>query len=206
MQMAVSRHTLTGDVYDDDVIWSFFIAGIGNLETDDQDGIVFREWLSEYLIGGAASSRRQTPTRVVGPTGYNLFLFAAVRVQDRTEPPIALLAAVHGTSARHPSRMTGRRVEPQINETSGELCPWGLSPAGTGQTSRLQVAACVGLGRPVLPKGRSRVVADIQWMRTPKKMHTPMTGVAKRTSSPNAVATNRRLRGTNTNGELSEVS
>ena len=40
--------TLTGDVYDDDAIWSFFIAGIGNLETDDQDGIVFREWLSDH--------------------------------------------------------------------------------------------------------------------------------------------------------------
>jgi hypothetical protein len=35
-------------VYDDDAIWSFFIAGIGNLETDDQDGIVFREWLSDH--------------------------------------------------------------------------------------------------------------------------------------------------------------
>lgn len=35
-------------MYDDDAIWSFFIAGIGNLETDDQDGIVFREWLSDH--------------------------------------------------------------------------------------------------------------------------------------------------------------
>ena len=38
-------------------------------------------------------------------------------------------------------------------------------------------------------KRRSSVVAGIQWMRIPKKIHAPTTGVAKRTSSPNVLAT-----------------
>ena len=78
--------------------------------------------------------------------------------------------------------------------------------ARTPQTVRLHVAAWVGLGRPIPTKRRSRVVAGIQWMRIPKKIHAPTTGVAKRTSSPNTVATNARLRRTNTHGELSELS
>jgi len=75
----------------------------------------------------------------------------------------------------------------------GRVARGGLSAAGTGQTSRLQVAARVGLGRPVPTKRRSSVVAGIQWMRIPKKIHAPTTGVAKRTSSPNAVATNAKI-------------
>ena len=49
-----------------------------------------------------------------------------------------------------------------------------------------------GLGRlgPPLPtKRRSRVVAGIQWVRLFDTMHTPITGVAKRASSPNTVTT-----------------
>ena len=78
--------------------------------------------------------------------------------------------------------------------------------ARTRQTVRLHVAAWVGLGRPIPTKRRSRVVAGIQWMRIPNTMHAPMTGVAKRTSSPNTMATNKRLSRTNTYGKLSEVS
>jgi hypothetical protein len=46
------------------------------------------------------------------------------------------------------------------------------------------------MGRPFSTKRRRRVIAAIQWMRIAKKMHAPMTGVAKRTSSPTTVATN----------------
>jgi hypothetical protein len=99
--------------------------------------------------------------------------------------PFGFSRMVTETVAR-PSMM----VEPRINELRASCARGGLSAAGTGQTSRLQVAARVGLGRPVSTKRRSSVVAGIQWMRIPKKIHAPTTGVAKRTSSPNAVATN----------------
>ena len=40
------------------------------------------------------------------------------------------------------------------------------------------------MGRPGSTKRRCRVVAAIQLMRIAKKMHTPRTGVAKTTRSP----------------------
>ena len=71
----------------------------------------------------------------------------------------------------------------------GPTCRARLWSAGTRQTSRLQVAAWLGLGPPLPTKRRSRVVAGIQWVRLPDTMHTPITGVAKRASSPNTVIT-----------------
>ena len=66
----------------------------------------------------------------------------------------------------------------------GPTCRARLWSAGTRQTSRLQVAAWVGLGPPLPTKRRSRVVAGIQWVRLSDTMHTPITGVAKRATPP----------------------
>ena len=87
-------------------------------------------------------------------------------------------------------RMQNYRVgPPPWGGGGGATCRARLWSAGTRQTSRLQVAAWVGLGPSLPTKRRSRVVAGIQWVRLSDTMHTPITGVAKRASSPNTVIT-----------------
>ena len=62
-------------------------------------------------------------------------------------------------------------------------------PALVRRYSSDESSPACGLG-PTLPtKRRSRVVAGIPWVRLFDTMHTPITGVAKRASSPNTVTT-----------------
>ena len=87
-----------------------------------------------------------------------------------------------------PYRRSGQRA-------SGELCPW------RSRARRNWLRRVASRPRP----GLARALAAIPWRRIPKKMQAPITGVARRTSSPNAVATHPRLRCTIPYGDLVEV-
>ena len=98
---------------------------------------------------------------------------AAVGSVRPAAPPSGIATTKHSV----PYRRCGQRA-------SGELCPL------RSRTRRNWLRRVVSGLRP----GLARVLAAIPWMRIPKKMQAPMIGVARRTSSPNAVATHPRLR------------
>lgn len=51
-QVALYRYELTGELYDDDEIRSFYADDITNLEVEDREAITFESWLREYLLHG----------------------------------------------------------------------------------------------------------------------------------------------------------
>ncbi len=51
-QVALYRYELTGELYDDDEIQSFYEDDIVNLEVEDREAITFESWLREYLLHG----------------------------------------------------------------------------------------------------------------------------------------------------------
>jgi hypothetical protein len=85
---------------------------------------------------------------------------------------------------RHCDNETLRPISRSGQRTSDELCQL------RSRARRNWLRRVVSGLRP----GLARVLAAIPWMRIPKKMQAPMIGVARRTSSPNAVATHPRLR------------
>jgi hypothetical protein len=46
------RYELTGELYDDDEIRSFYEDDIVNFDTEQREAITFRSWLQEYLLHG----------------------------------------------------------------------------------------------------------------------------------------------------------
>ena len=53
-QVALYRYELTGELYDDDEIRSFYEDDITNLEVEDREAITFESWLREYLLHGVS--------------------------------------------------------------------------------------------------------------------------------------------------------